>query len=116
MTPQPKTATDQHQHTNISCPSHHRPETKRSQQKAPARAGAKAGAAKGSDAFTRGLAALKQYIAREGKTVVGRQHVEELPDGTSVRLGVFLSNHKNRRDRLSEQQLTALADLGLDWA
>ncbi|WP_189716474.1 hypothetical protein [Streptomyces chryseus] len=47
---------------------------------------------------------------------MGRQHVEELPDGTSVRLGVFLSNHKNRRDRLSEQQLTALADLGLDWA
>ncbi|OEJ36363.1 helicase associated domain-containing protein [Streptomyces agglomeratus] len=85
-------------------------------QKAPARAGAKAGAAKGSDAFTRGLTALRQYIAREGKTVVGRQHVEQLPDGTPVRLGVFLSNHKNRRDRLSEQQLAALAELGLDWA
>ncbi|MFE7328112.1 helicase associated domain-containing protein [Streptomyces sp. NPDC057565] len=74
------------------------------------------GAARGSEAFQRGVAALAQYIQREGKTVVGRQHVEELPDGTSVRLGVFLSNQKNRRDRLSEQQLAALAELGYDWA
>ncbi|MFB9572374.1 helicase associated domain-containing protein [Streptomyces yanii] len=57
-----------------------------------------------------------QYIAREGKTVVGRQHVEQLPDGTSVRLSVWLSNQKSRRDRLSEQQLAALANLGLEWA
>jgi hypothetical protein len=85
-------------------------------QKAAARVSAKAGAAKGSDAFTRGVAALAQYIAREGKHVVGRGHVEELPDGTSVRLGVFLSNHKNRRDRLTEQQLAQLARLGLEWA
>jgi hypothetical protein len=62
-----------------------------------------------TEAFTRGVAALRQYIAREGKTVVGRQHVEELPDGTSVRLGVFLSNQKNRRDRLTDDQLAALA-------
>ncbi|GAA3475563.1 hypothetical protein GCM10018966_000890 [Streptomyces yanii] len=55
-------------------------------------------------------------IQREGKTVVGRQHVEQLPGGTSVRLGVWLSNHKSRRDRLSEQQLAALANLGLEWA
>ncbi|OEJ56624.1 hypothetical protein BGM19_39010 [Streptomyces agglomeratus] len=85
-------------------------------QKAPARTSAKTGAAKGTDAFTRGLTALKQYIAREGKTIVGRQHVEQLPDGTSVRLGVFLSNHKSRRDRLTDDQLAALANLGLDWA
>jgi hypothetical protein len=42
--------------------------------------------------------------------------VEELPDGTSVRLGVFLSNQKNRRDRLTDQQLAQLAALGLAWA
>jgi hypothetical protein len=48
--------------------------------------------------------------------VVGRQHVEELPDGSSVRLGVFLSNQKSRRDRLSEQQLSTLAELGYHWA
>ncbi|MFF3062528.1 Helicase associated domain protein [Streptomyces sp. NPDC057909] len=85
-------------------------------QRAAARASAKAGAAKGSDAFTRGVAALAQYIQREGRTVVGRQHVEELPDGTSVRLGVFLSNQKCRRDRLTEDQLSVLAALGLEWA
>ncbi|MFE7328147.1 helicase associated domain-containing protein [Streptomyces sp. NPDC057565] len=82
-------------------------------QKASARSGPKAGAGKGSDAFTRGVAALAQYIQREEKTVVGRGHVEELPDGTTVRLGVFLSNQKSRRDRLCEDQLAAL---GLEWA
>ncbi|MFE7394844.1 helicase associated domain-containing protein [Streptomyces sp. NPDC057582] len=85
-------------------------------QKAAARASANAGAAKDSDAFTRGVAALAQYIAREGKTVVGRGHVEKLPDGTTVRLGVFLSNQKTRRHRLTEQQLAALANLGHHWA
>ncbi|MFE9967413.1 helicase associated domain-containing protein [Streptomyces sp. NPDC005525] len=85
-------------------------------QKATARTNTKAGASKSSDAFTRGVAALQQYIAREGKHVVGRQHVEELPDGTSVRLGVFLSNQKSRRDRLTDQQLAQLANLGYDWA
>ncbi|GAA3011443.1 hypothetical protein JCM13580A_62330 [Streptomyces drozdowiczii] len=61
-----------------------------------------AGQGRAPEAFQRGVQVLRQYIAREGKTTVGRQHVEELPDGTSVRLGVFLSNHKSRRDRLSE--------------
>ncbi|WP_406415257.1 helicase [Streptomyces sp. NBC_00873] len=85
-------------------------------QKTAAQTNTKAGATKGADAFTRGVAALAQYIQREEKTVVGRQHVEELPDGTSVRLGVFLSNQKSRRHRLTDQQLAALANLGLEWA
>ncbi|WP_266991529.1 helicase associated domain-containing protein [Streptomyces sp. NBC_01669] len=85
-------------------------------QKTAAQTNAKTGAAKGSDAFTRGVAALTQYIQHEGKTVIGRHHVDELPDGTTVRLGVFLSNQKNRRDRLTQDQLTALAALGLEWA
>ncbi|MGY4920756.1 Helicase associated domain protein [Streptomyces sp. 900116325] len=84
-------------------------------QKAPARNGPEGWSGQGPDTFTRGVAALRQYIAREGKTVVGRQHVEELPDGTTVRLGVFLSNRKNRRDTLTEQQLAQLAELGVDW-
>ncbi|WP_326793860.1 helicase associated domain-containing protein [Streptomyces sp. NBC_00841] len=77
---------------------------------------ARTGAGGGADAFQRGVQALTQYIAREGKTVVGRQHVEELPDGTTVRLGVFLTNQKTRRHRLTDQQLTQLANLGLEWA
>ncbi|MFE7331424.1 Helicase associated domain protein [Streptomyces sp. NPDC057565] len=85
-------------------------------QKTSARTNTKAGAGKGSDAFTRGVAALAQYIAREEKTVVGRQHVEELPDGTTVRLGVFLTNQKTRRHRLTDHQLATLAELGYHWA
>ncbi|GHD96130.1 helicase [Streptomyces naganishii JCM 4654] len=71
---------------------------------------------KASAAFQRGLAGLAQYIAREGKTVVGRGHVEELPDGTVIKLGVFLSNQKARRERLDAEQRAALAELGYAWA
>ncbi|MFD4034724.1 Helicase associated domain protein [Streptomyces sp. NPDC058637] len=69
-----------------------------------------------ASAFQRGLAALAQYIAREGRTVVGRAHVEELPDGSLIRLGVFLSNHKARRDRLDAQQRAAFVEFGYAWA
>ncbi|MFE9783717.1 Helicase associated domain protein [Streptomyces sp. NPDC005775] len=81
----------------------------------PAPVPAAEGAGKAS-AFQRGLAALAQYIAREGRTVVGRAHVEELPDGSLIRLGVFLSNHKARRDRLDAQQRAAFVELGYAWA
>jgi hypothetical protein len=33
-----------------------------------------------------------------------------------VTLGVFLSNTKSRRGKLTADKLQALADLGLDWA
>ncbi|MFC9916542.1 hypothetical protein, partial [Streptomyces sp. NPDC127197] len=45
-----------------------------------------------------------------------RQHVEVLPDGTEVKLGVFLSNTKSRRAKLTADKLQQLADLGLEWA
>ncbi|MEU3282441.1 DEAD/DEAH box helicase [Streptomyces antibioticus] len=67
-------------------------------------------------AFDRGVAALAQYKAREGSLVVPRGHVERLEDGTEVRLGVFLSNTKSRRAKLTTDKLAALAALGLDWA
>ncbi|WP_223282295.1 helicase associated domain-containing protein [Streptomyces sp. EAG2] len=81
----------------------------------PAPVPASEGAGKAS-AFQRGLAALAQYIAREERTVVGRAHVEKLPDGSLIRLGVFLSNHKARRDRLDAQQRAAFVKLGYAWA
>ncbi len=60
---------------------------------------------------------LAQYKARTGSVgPVSRSHIEVLPDGTQVRLGVFLSNSKSRRAKLSTDKLQALADLGLDWA
>ncbi|MBI0316536.1 MULTISPECIES: DEAD/DEAH box helicase [Streptomyces violaceusniger group] len=85
----------------------------------PAERPAPAPAAKGTgkaSAFQRGLAALTQYIQREGRTVVGRAHIEVLPEGSAIKLGVFLSNQKARRDRLDAKQRAALAELGYTWA
>ncbi|MGW1513514.1 helicase associated domain-containing protein [Streptomyces sp. NPDC002394] len=76
---------------------------------------AKQSTAPGS-AFERGVAALAQYKARTGSLTVPRAHVEELPDGTEVKLGVFLSNTKTCRAKLTADKLTALAGLGLEWA
>ncbi|MEU6012391.1 Helicase associated domain protein [Streptomyces sp. NPDC047453] len=67
-------------------------------------------------AFERGVAALAQYKARTGSVTVPRAHVERLADGTEVRLGVFLSNSKTRRAKLTADKLAALAALGLQWA
>ncbi|MEU5298595.1 DEAD/DEAH box helicase [Streptomyces umbrinus] len=67
-------------------------------------------------AFERGVAALSQYKAREGSVIVPRAHVERLEDGTEVKLGVFLSNSKSRRGKLTPDRLQQLADLGLEWA
>ena len=43
-------------------------------------------------------------------------HVETLPDGSMVKLGVFLSNNKSLRAKLSAEKLQALAVLGLERA
>ncbi|MFE5948173.1 Helicase associated domain protein [Streptomyces sp. NPDC056480] len=67
-------------------------------------------------AFERGVAALAQYKARTGSVTVPRAHVERLEDGTEVKLGVFLSNSKTRRGKLTGARLAALAALGLAWA
>ncbi|MFE4424965.1 hypothetical protein [Streptomyces sp. NPDC056190] len=70
-------------------------------------------------AVERGVAALAQHKARTGSLTVPRGHVETIMvDGQehSVKLGVFLSNTKTRRAKLTTNKLTALAALGLDWA
>jgi len=83
------------------------------------------GAAKGikaQQAFLRGLAALAQWIEREGaqRPVPRGAVVELVVDGeaepASVRLGVWVSNTRTRRDKLSAEQLDALRELGIDWA
>jgi hypothetical protein len=84
---------------------------------APARAGSSGSEA--STAFQRGMAALVQYIQREGKTTVPRRHTERITiEGQEhhIKLGVWTMNQKTRRDRLTPEQLAALAVLGLDWA
>ncbi|MFE9853359.1 Helicase associated domain protein [Streptomyces sp. NPDC005576] len=70
-------------------------------------------------AFDRGVAALAQYKARTGSLTVPRAHEERIVvDGQEylVKLGVFLSNSKSRRAKLTADKLAALAGLGLEWA
>ncbi|MFF2654314.1 hypothetical protein [Streptomyces sp. NPDC058045] len=47
---------------------------------------------------------------------VPRGLVETLEDGSEVKLGVWLSNTKSRRAKLTEDKLATLAELGLEWA
>jgi len=72
-----------------------------------------------STAFTRGLAALRQYRERTGSVTVSRAHPETIiggpDDGTVVMLGVWLSNTKSRRGKLTAEQRAALAELGVQW-
>ncbi|MFF9476948.1 Helicase associated domain protein [Streptomyces roseolus] len=83
---------------------------------APAVAGATKGPSKAQVAFQRGLAALTQWVGREGQRPVPRKAVEVLPDGTETKLGVWVSNTRARRDRLTAEQLDALQKLGVEWA
>lgn len=89
---------------------------------APAASRVTKGPSKAQQAFQRGLAALAQWVEREGADrPVPRGHAEELTvDGgvepVVVKLGVWVSNTKARRDKLTSEQLAALADLGLEWA
>lgn len=89
---------------------------------APAAKGATKGPGKASQAFQRGLAALAQWVEREGAgRPVPRGHGEEITvDGETepvvVKLGVWVSNTKSRRDKLTTEQLDALRKLGIQWA
>ncbi|WP_031066333.1 DEAD/DEAH box helicase [Streptomyces sp. NRRL F-5527] len=89
---------------------------------APAAKGATKGQGKAQQAFQRGLAALAQWVEREGaERPVPRGHSEQITvDGevepTVVKLGVWISNTKTRRDKLTAEQLDALRELGVDWA
>ncbi|MGW7340013.1 Helicase associated domain protein [Streptomyces sp. NPDC054808] len=84
---------------------------------APAARGAVKRPTKASQAFQRGLTALAQWVEREGADrPVPRKAVEVLPDGTETKLGVWVSNTRARRDKLTGEQLDALQELGVDWA
>ncbi|MFD3549364.1 Helicase associated domain protein [Streptomyces sp. NPDC058655] len=82
---------------------------------APAKAVVASRPGKGGGAFQKGLEALAQYVARESR-LPGRGVVEVLPDGVEHRTGIWIGNIKARRDKLDQAQLTALAELGVEWA
>ncbi len=89
---------------------------------APAAARTTEGPSKAQAAFQRGLAALAQGVEREGADrPVPRGHGEPVTvDGEEepviVKLGVWISNTKTRRDRLTPEQRDALRELGVKWA
>uniref|UniRef100_UPI0012506FB8 helicase associated domain-containing protein n=1 Tax=Streptomyces abyssomicinicus TaxID=574929 RepID=UPI0012506FB8 len=77
---------------------------------------------KAQQAFQRGLTALTQWVEREGADrPVPRGHIEEVTvdgqeDPVAVKLGVWISNTKSRRGRLTQEQVDALRELGVEWA
>jgi superfamily II DNA or RNA helicase len=88
---------------------------------APAAARSTKGMSKTQQAFQRGLTALTQWIERKGQRPVPRGHAEEISvdgeaDPVTVKLGVWISNTKTRRDKLTQEQLDALRELGMEWA
>lgn len=88
----------------------------------PAATSAAKGPSKAQQAFQRGLTALAQWAEREGAArPVPRSHSETITiDGETepviVKLGVWVSNTKTRRDKLTAEQLAALRELSVDWA
>lgn len=80
------------------------------------------GPSKAEQAFQRGLTALTQWVEREGADrPVPRGHSEPVTvDGetapVTVKLGVWITNTKTRRDKLTADHRTALAELGMEWA
>ncbi|MET7497793.1 Helicase associated domain protein [Streptomyces sp900116325] len=87
----------------------------------PAAKGIGQASGKASAAFQRGVQALAQWVEREGRRPVPRRASEEITvDGEAepvvVKLGVWVSNTRARRDKLSAEQLDALRDLGIEWA
>ncbi|MGW7328193.1 helicase associated domain-containing protein [Streptomyces sp. NPDC054840] len=79
------------------------------------------GLSKAQAGFQRGLAALAQWVEREGADRVPRGHGEEISvegeaEPVIVKLGIWITNTKSRRAKLTADQLTALAKLGMDWA
>ncbi|MFJ3882916.1 Helicase associated domain protein [Streptomyces sp. NPDC090077] len=89
---------------------------------APAAGRGAKGPSKAQQAFQRGLTALAQWVEREGADrPVPRAHGEEIAvEGEAapviVKLGVWVSNTKTRRNKLTTDQHTALRELGVDWA
>jgi hypothetical protein len=88
---------------------------------APAATRTTKGPSKTQQAFQRGLAALAQWVEREGHRPVPRGHAEEIvvdgePEPVVIKLGAWNSNTRARWDKLTSEQQVALAALGVPWA
>ncbi len=74
------------------------------------------------DPYQPGLTAPTQRVEWEGADrPIPRAHGEEVAvegqaEPVIVKLGVWVSNTKSRRDKLTADQVAALAELGVGWA
>ncbi|WP_420802488.1 helicase associated domain-containing protein [Streptomyces taklimakanensis] len=70
----------------------------------------------GAGTWDRGLAALRQHQTREGHVRVPREWIETVRDETGhqhpIRLGIWISNQRQRQPRLPHQRTKALKELG----
>ena len=89
---------------------------------APAAPRSTKGPSKAKQSFQRGLTALTQWVEREGADrPVPRRHGEPITvdgeaDPVIIKLGVWVSNTRARRDKLDADQQAALRKLGVEWA
>ena len=89
---------------------------------APATTSATEGPSRAQQAFQRGLAALTQWVEREGADrPVPRGHSEQISvhgerEPVTVKLGVWASNTRARWGKLTAEQQAVLAALGVPWA
>ncbi|MGK5450470.1 Helicase associated domain protein [Streptomyces radiopugnans] len=71
----------------------------------------------GASAWDRALTALRQYQAREGHVKVPRKWIETIRDEAGqehpIKLGVWISNQRQRRDRLDTERAAVLEELGV---
>ncbi|MFC1431356.1 Helicase associated domain protein [Streptacidiphilus sp. N1-3] len=67
--------------------------------------------------FTTGLAAATTWAQQHDGTIaaVKRNDTQDLDDGTTVKLGVWIMNTRSRRAKLTPEQLAALDALGMRW-
>lgn len=68
-----------------------------------------------ADRWTTHLAAARQFHTRERHLTVPRKHVEQMDDGTEIKLGGWLDNTRRRADKLTPERRAELDELGMRW-
>ncbi|MFF5009740.1 helicase associated domain-containing protein [Streptomyces phaeochromogenes] len=65
--------------------------------------------------WTTHLTAARQFHTREGHLNAGRKHVEQMEDGTEVKLGGWLDNTRRRVTKLTPERRAELDELAMRW-
>ncbi|GHH62927.1 helicase [Streptomyces umbrinus] len=68
-----------------------------------------------ADRWATHLTAARQFHTREGHLNAGRKHVEQMEDGTEVKLGGWLDNTRRRATKLTPERRAELDELGMRW-